>query len=1303
MSLPGLPLPSLPSFPSFDLPGPLGSLLGGGPANPPLYTQLPKVQTAFTRKYSDPGLQSALSSLPPSISNSFTAYDLQRVNRGQMPLTGSQTLGALKTAVDQKAATPPPDEGFLGNALADLRSLIDIPHMVTGLVSEAQQLPEAPQKLSEVLGRGDLRDIVAGLQEVPGLRLVPGVYTASTLAQGGPGALLQHPLYTALDVLPYVKEPIASLANTLAGKVPRVAAEAARVATPEVQADIAAQNAARVEAGVRPLPTEPSNVRLLGRTSPMLQEFVTSRPLYQALATRFGEYARDLAQLRSGAENRLALWANAETPADHPALATVDPSLRDIVTQSQTWGDIPLERQIELGNRLRTEHTPDVLASLTDDRELALANWLDEKANVLADYGVHQDMLKRLDGQIFTPDQYQTIMNARNKVTAATAIRDLRTRIAQASPADEFPHLDPADVLNEDMTNKWARTVGQGYAQLLDKSGFDGDLVRKAANAKGATRDDVAAAMRAAQADQVEKTLMSRQEILDAIDAQAKTDPSYAAARAHIRAGNWQDAVNQWRNTIGSRRQHIHPQSDAIYDSMQRYADMDRFNARTEAYTDRRVASLEAKQAKVEDRVLPASLMPVVENLRYVPGDRTTALYHLYGDNPEALRHLDQGFPEMVQGLRDNPQELRATERALVSQVQEMRRNGLKTVWSHQVAPDKVSQIIHPHITDWMKDPSLIRERTFDTVPYHENPTVAMSHGAVEYMTKKVQDQFVDDFVNIFGKDQTTAYAEIRDLAQTLARGNPIKARQIANTLIRRNYEPYNPDQMFPGSGAGLRMRPDERIYIPKVIDNARKEMFEKQPYRFAQALDKPMNLFRTSVLAYRPAFHANNIAGGLILMALQEPGTIPYMLSHYPEISKWIRSGEREMVPGAPPGGMGFYPREINEWLDRTTTADRVAAIHDLQGATTARRWVGEMLGAGSNVVDALRRGAQWSYDKNQLVDNFYRSTAYKYAFDKELNAQIRGGFAADSPEAVARAQQAGVALERKVLPQWDRMTPFERTVIRSFFPFYSFSKFLIDYALHFPMDHPYRAAVMASLARKEREDFGDWLPSNFSRMFFVGKPDKNGVVKAITPGALNPFQDLSSMFTIGGLLGRTNPLIVATMKSIGIDPSKGSQDLYPDVSYDPTTGTLKPRNPGLLGNILGSFIPQSQVVSALIGHNENFKGLLQANPEAAATMLRSGLGLPNFYRDINVPQEAFRAEVQRENVQQQVRNKALRTGDWSEAMKYPGLRPQFAHIQQLLASNPAALRAYRSQVAANTTPDALKLALIERTVPVG
>jgi hypothetical protein len=193
-----------------------------------------------------------------------------------------------------------------------------------------------------------------------------------------------------------------------------------------------------------------------------------------------------------------------------------------------------------------------------------------------------------------------------------------------------------------------------------------------------------------------------------------------------------------------------------------------------------------------------------------------------------------------------------------------------------------------------------------------------------------------------------------------------------------------------------------------------------------------------------------------------------------------------------------------------------------------------------------------------------------------------------------------------------------------------------------------------------------------------------------------------VSNYFTIAGYLGKVNPFISATLEAAGIDPSKGSQDLYPDISINPITGTLQPKNPNVFGSLIQNVIPQTQVISALIGRNQDFRSILQANPEAAAQYLRGSLGLSSLFRNVNLPQEAFKYEVQRESAQDSIRNQALRTGDWARAERMPALQPFFAKLKQLLASNPDLMAHYQAATKQDSTATFFD-ALMQGNLPVG
>lgn len=149
--------------------------------------------------------------------NPIIDLDARAVERGQQPMSEEQTIKALMAARPTdaepfgRAINPTPERGsgladIPANAVADVRDIFtSIPKIPMSLLKQVQDLPTAPAKLGEALG-GDW----AKLAEVPGVNLIPGVYTLSNLLSGQTKTLAQHPLMTALDVLPYAKAKVFS-------------------------------------------------------------------------------------------------------------------------------------------------------------------------------------------------------------------------------------------------------------------------------------------------------------------------------------------------------------------------------------------------------------------------------------------------------------------------------------------------------------------------------------------------------------------------------------------------------------------------------------------------------------------------------------------------------------------------------------------------------------------------------------------------------------------------------------------------------------------------------------------------------------------------------------------------------------------------------------------------------------------------------------------------------------------------------------------------------------------------------------
>lgn len=177
----------------------------------PIYLNRPRAVKAYRNKLADVYPSLAAQGADQSLLNPLIDMDVRSVERGQMPMSGPQTLQAIAAATPTpdapygRAISPVPERGIMpwdipANAVSDLRSIFtSIPKLPATLWNQIQDLPNAPTKLAEATSDP------AKLAEVPGVNLIPGVYTLSNILGGQPAELLRHPLFTALDVSPYAK------------------------------------------------------------------------------------------------------------------------------------------------------------------------------------------------------------------------------------------------------------------------------------------------------------------------------------------------------------------------------------------------------------------------------------------------------------------------------------------------------------------------------------------------------------------------------------------------------------------------------------------------------------------------------------------------------------------------------------------------------------------------------------------------------------------------------------------------------------------------------------------------------------------------------------------------------------------------------------------------------------------------------------------------------------------------------------------------------------------------------------------
>lgn len=188
----------------------------------PINPNLPENVDRLARKYGgtapDPNnvLYPAFSAASPAATTALRNLDLQRVARGQSPYTATESALGLTAATRGRAVTPDPEPTSLfGGFIDDLSTLIrGIPQLPAAILNEGRLIPDALEN-ADLSGSSPLATL-GNVANLPGVRFIPGSfiagafgdpYTDPTSGQQvtpeGVDQLTAHPLFTALDVLPF--------------------------------------------------------------------------------------------------------------------------------------------------------------------------------------------------------------------------------------------------------------------------------------------------------------------------------------------------------------------------------------------------------------------------------------------------------------------------------------------------------------------------------------------------------------------------------------------------------------------------------------------------------------------------------------------------------------------------------------------------------------------------------------------------------------------------------------------------------------------------------------------------------------------------------------------------------------------------------------------------------------------------------------------------------------------------------------------------------------------------------------------
>jgi hypothetical protein len=1350
----------------------------------PIIPDLPQTLSRLGRKYSgqapDPNnvLYPALSAASPAARSALQRIDLQRVARGQDPLTATQSALGVTAATRNQAITPNPEPtSFFGAALSNLTDLVrGIPQLPVALVNEARALPELttllPAALENSDGGGPLNTL-GNVANLPGLRFVPGSFIAgafgdtytdpvsgATITPEGVDTLTQNPLFTALDVLPFVSKAaklstpyrtaataIEDQARVLGNPVPRAPRP---IPTALRQLGGGVEQVADLRQALTSLPANRTPVRgfgpasLANQTGPVAGPMLRPGPLGRALDVGSDRFATtSLGKYVTDARSPLARAA-VERGQHHTSFLTdlkfatrADPLAADIFFNtskelndlSNAWGPGRAE-ELYADWTSGKASDPAHAASYTPDESAYLARFEQGQTAIqshLLTIGhdtykqgmVTGDKARRNVPGLLEIDfphgkeiyDYSTgaaILDGRAGIERSTWFRDKAAQFRSGAPVGSLTDLQAelVGILKDPFLKGPERTqaVRLSLAHAV-RSGWDvSDLLSNWD--RGANKGPIkrAAFQRAIEDPQFLTRAKWNRPLSSTTITQAaqdlagyRTDPKAVLLQSHLTAGRWSDALKEIRDLKSRRTFAPAINLDELQFAVRDANFESKLAKRAEEMggTDKQIAKAATKQSAAEVAAMPArwedltraearkNLGAFLTNLQSqgkLTAEQTAAGIAAVSDDMVAkvqaiVREAD---PTLVDTVKVLYNEANKTWQALAI-------GGLEPRWTHRTTPAQASRMFNPQVFD---NPNLtagqLKQRVWDPRPEERNLAISLQHQAYEVLNSIASKNFADEMADWYGVSGSELWAKYEEPARRAVARNPGKygsLREAIQSLVDRDYVAYSPDQFMQGKrpkGQQLKgMGSQRQTFVPRTVGTTLERLKPQTLSSLERAMQRPMSVFRTSLLPLSPRWHLYNIVGGAIMLgATMDPRAVMHVVEAY----RLARNGGEELgrIESAT-GKIAMPPsgplREMQEWFQKKRDPRSQASIaHSVAGGATLGRVFNDIW--ESKASRATRdRGAriiEGSYDFNQFVDNFYRSMSYLSGQDTALRRGLSNTEAID----------AGILAARDALQSWDRLTPVERSGMRVLMPFYSWTSHLFRFVMQYPHDHPVRLAVTARIAETELSDQATGLPSRFQTMFTPFGLDANGTGTAILPDGLNPFKDVTNWALLGGfLLGQQegniaavtsslNPFISTPLEAAGFDTFRGAPDLYPDLAYNPATGQLSSipnGNPALA--LMGNLMPQSEVLLNYAGLNSDFNELWRRDPDAARRQLWGNLGLPSglVRFGMNVPEETIKGEVARWEEMRATRSRALSSGNLGLLDSYPVLSAYRQQIERL------------------------------------
>lgn len=375
------------------------------------------------------------------------------------------------------------------------------------------------------------------------------------------------------------------------------------------------------------------------------------------------------------------------------------------------------------------------------------------------------------------------------------------------------------------------------------------------------------------------------------------------------------------------------------------------------------------------------------------------------------------------------------------------------------------------------------------------------------------------------------------------------------------------------GMGAPTKMIPKE---VKATLDNFQRDF----SHPVFQNLRRVLDPWRMVMLTLSPRWYVNNFAGNLMLATKEG-----VRLQDWAEAWRSYRKGGTEHLSGNLRQKIGAGKDSFGDALGaiegsvvaETGEGGLVRYPQGIDGVKLART---VSRGEAMKVATARLRRA------NEVVDEIARVAVYK--------KNLREG--ASEAMALKRTYEA--------LVDYNDLSPFERQVVRSVVPFYSWQKGILKLTARFPLDHPQVAGIMMSfqgIQQQLTEDYyGGELPEAYASIIpFPGLGNVN-------TRSINPFQDAAALTSPQGIAASLSPFLESGARNALGAPEGGFAEHYRIDEFGSRVPDTSPAQ-DLTETITG--LPQFRLGESLSG-----RSLSGIPSKGAARGTGSFVGVPTY-----------------------------------------------------------------------------------------